>query len=187
VETLATLRALPNHYVIRPCDAVETLEAWECAMAATDTPTSLSLTRQGLPTLRTKRNDENLVAKGAYVLREPKSTRDITLLATGSEVHLAVEAAAELEKYGLNAAVVSMPCWELFDEQEQAYKDVVLGTAPRMAIEAALELGWSKYTGNADNFVGMNGFGASAPADRLYEHFGITPNGVAQAARDLIA
>ncbi len=187
VETLATLRALPNHNVIRPCDAVETAEAWECAFAATNTPTSLSLTRQGLPTLRTERNDENLVAKGAYVLRETKSGRDITLLATGSEVHLAVEAAQVLEGEGINAAVVSVPCWEMFDEQTPDYRDGVLGNVPRLAVEAAIEQGWSKYTGSADNFVGMNGFGASAPAPELFEHFGITTKAICAKARQILA
>lgn len=186
VETLATLRALPNHNVIRPCDAVETAEAWECAMLATNTPTTLSLTRQGLPTLRTERNDENMVGKGAYILREAKAVRDITLIATGSEVHLAVETAQKLEADGINAAVVSMPCWELFDEQEQDYRDNVLGTAPRMAVEAAIEQGWSKYTGNADHFVGMNGFGASAPAPQLFEHFGLTTANICAKARHIL-
>jgi len=186
VETLATLRALPNHYVIRPCDAVETAEAWECAFAATNTPTSLSLTRQGLPTLRTERNDENLVSRGAYVLRETEVVRHITLLATGSEVHLAVEAAQILADEGINAAVVSMPCWEMFDAQTPKYRDSILGTAPRLAIEAAIEQGWSKYTGNADHFVGMSGFGASAPAPELFEHFGITTASICAKARQIL-
>ncbi len=186
VETLATLRALPNHHVIRPCDAVETAEAWECAIAATKTPTSLSLTRQGLPTLRTEREDENLVAKGAYVLHETPGKRDITLIATGSEVHLAVEAAERLASEGINAAVVSMPCWELFDEQAEDYKGRILGSAPRVAIEAAIEQGWSKYTGNAHHFIGMHGFGASAPAPELFEHFGITTDAICAKAHEIL-
>ncbi len=186
VETLATLRALPNHHVIRPCDAVETAEAWECAIAATKTPTSLSLTRQGLPTLRTEREEENLVAKGAYILRGTQGKRDITLIATGSEVHLAVEAAQELAKEGINAAVVSMPCWELFEQQEEDYKARVLDEAPRLAIEAAIEQGWSKYTGNSDNFIGMSGFGASAPAPELFEHFGITTGAILAKVKQIL-
>jgi len=187
VETLATLRALPNHNVIRPCDAVETAEAWECALAEDTTPTSLVLTRQGLPTLRTERNDENLVGMGAYVLRGTDGDRDITLLATGSEVHLAVEAAENLAKDGIKAAVVSMPCWELFERQEADYKAEVLGTAPRLAIEAAVGFGWERYCNDADNFIGMSGFGASAPAPELFKHFGITADALTGKAKDILA
>jgi len=186
VETLATLRALPNHNVIRPCDAVETAEAWECALAEEATPTSLVLTRQGLPTLRTERNDENLVGMGAYVLRDTDGARDITLLATGSEVHLAVEAAENLAGDGIKAAVVSMPCWELFERQEENYKAEVLGSAPRIAIEAAVGFGWERYTNNANNFIGMSGFGASAPAPALFEHFGITTEALETKVRGIL-
>ena len=186
VETLATLRALPNMHVIRPADAVETAESWECALLADTTPTSLALTRQGLPTLRTAHAGENLVAKGAYVLRGANGKRDITLLATGSEVHLAVEAAEALAQDGINAAVVSMPCWEMFEAQGQDYKDSVLGTAPRLAIEAGVCFGWERYIGNADNFIGMNGFGASAPAPELFNHFGITAKALEAKARTVL-
>ena len=186
VETLATLRALPNHNVIRPCDAVETTEAWECALGEVTTPTSLVLTRQGLPTLRTKRNDENLVGMGAYVLRDTDGERDITLLATGSEVHLAVEAAENLARDGIKAAVVSMPCWELFERQEESYRNQVLGSAPRLAIEAAVGFGWERYTNNANNFIGMSGFGASAPAPALFEHFGITTKALETKVRGIL-
>ena len=186
VETLASLRALPNHNVIRPCDAVETAEAWECALAEDTTPTSLVLTRQGLPTLRTERNDENLVGMGAYVLRDTDGPRDITLLATGSEVHLATEAADALAKDGIKAAVVSMPCWELFERQEQSYRDAVLGPAPRLAIEAAVGFGWERYTGSAENFIGMSSFGASAPAPALFEHFGITAQALTAKAKAIL-
>jgi len=186
VETLATLRALPNHNVIRPCDAVETAEAWECALGEVTTPTSLVLTRQGLPTLRTKRNDENLVGMGAYVLRDTDGERDITLLATGSEVHLAVEAAENLAGDGIKAAVVSMPCWELFERQEESYRNQVLGSAPRLAIEAAVGFGWERYTNNANNFIGMSGFGASAPAPALFEHFGITTKALETKVRGIL-
>lgn len=186
VETLATLRSLPNHNVIRPCDAVETAEAWECALAEDSTPTSLVLTRQGLPVLRTERNDENLVGMGAYVLRDTDGERDITLLATGSEVHLAVEAAENLAKDGIKAAVVSMPCWELFERQEESYRNQVLGSAPRVAIEAAVGFGWERYTNNANNFIGMSGFGASAPAPALFEHFGITAKALETKVRGIL-
>jgi transketolase len=186
VETLATLRSLPNHNVIRPCDAVETAEAWECALGEDTTPTSLVLTRQGLPVLRSERNDENLVAKGAYVIKDTDGARDITLLATGSEVHLAVEAAENLARDGIKAAVVSMPCWELFERQAESYKADVLGDAPRLAIEAAIGFGWERYTNNANNFIGMSGFGASAPAPALFEHFGITADALTAKANDIL-
>ncbi len=186
VETLATLRALPNMHVIRPADAVETAEAWECALLAAKTPTSLALTRQGLPTLRTEHTGENLVAKGAYVLRDTDGSRDITLLATGSEVHLAVETAEALAKDEIKAAVVSMPCWELFEAQDKTYQNAVLGTAPRLAIEAAVCFGWERYIGSSDNFVGMDGFGASAPAPTLFEHFGITAKALEAKARAVL-
>lgn len=186
VETLATLRALPNHNVIRPCDAVETAEAWECALAENTTPTTLVLTRQGLPTLRTEREDENLVSMGAYVLRETDGDRDITLLATGSEVHLAVEAAESLAKDGIKAAVISMPCWELFECQKESYRNQVLGSAPRLAIEAAVGFGWERYTNSANNFIGMSGFGASAPAPALFEHFGITAEALERKVRGIL-
>ncbi|MBL4616336.1 MAG: transketolase, partial [Robiginitomaculum sp.] len=182
VETLATLRSLPNMFVYRPCDAIETAESWQCALNETDAPSTLALTRQGLPMLRVENTDENLCAKGAYVLRATKTARDITLIATGSEVHLAVEAASELTKQGISAAVVSMPCQEKFEQQDKQYRDMVLGSAPRIAIEAAVEFGWSRYTGSADNFIGMSGFGASAPADKLYEHFGITVAAIVEKA-----
>ncbi len=186
VETLATLRALPNHNVIRPCDAVETAEAWECALVESSTPTSLVLTRQGLPVLRTERNDENLVAMGAYVLRDTDGERDITLLATGSEIHLAVEAAENLARDGIKAAVVSMPCWEFFERQEESYRNQVLGSAPRVAIEAAIGFGWERYTYGANNFIGMTGFGASAPAPALFEHFGITTEALETKVRGIL-
>ncbi|MBL4870588.1 MAG: transketolase [Robiginitomaculum sp.] len=186
VEMLATLRALPNMHVIRPADAAETAEAWECALLADKTPTSLALTRQGLPSLRTSHTSENMVAKGAYVLRGTGGTRHITILATGSEVHLAVEAAETLTKDGINVAVVSMPCWELFEAQSQDYKDEVLGDAPRMAIEAGVSFGWERYIGSADHFIGMDGFGASAPAPALFEHFGITVEAVLAKAKEIL-
>jgi transketolase len=186
VETLATLRALPNFNVIRPADAVETAEAWECGLAATTTPSALILTRQGLPTLRLERNDENLVAKGAYVLVDTDGERDITLLATGSEVHLAVEAAKALAKDGISACVVSMPCWELFEQQDEAYQAQVLGTAPRVAIEAAIGFGWERYTGCSDHFVGMSSFGASAPAPELFKHFGISCEALVAKAEEIV-
>jgi transketolase len=185
VEQLAALRAIPNLHVMRPADSVECAECWELALLAKDTPAILTLTRQGLPLLRTTPTEENLSAKGAYVLSEPEGGRDVTLLATGSEVALAVDAAKLLQGEGIKAAIVSMPCWKLFDAQDEAYRQSVLGTAPRVGVEAAVEFGWPKWLGENGTFVGMRGFGASAPAQELYKHFGITPEAVATAARDL--
>jgi transketolase len=186
VEHLASLRAMPNLNVIRPADVVETAEAWEIAAAASATPTLMALSRQGLPCVRTEHTSENKVAKGAYVLREAEGGRDVTLIGTGSEVEIALKAADLLAEQGVKAAVVSAPCFELFAQQDAAYRASVLGTAPRVGVEAAVEQGWSALLGETSAFVGMTSFGASAPADELYKHFGITAEAVAAAARELI-
>jgi transketolase len=186
VEHLAALRAMPNLNVMRPADAVECAECWELALRSKHTPTILALTRQSVPLLRKTDTQENLSAKGAYVLIEPKGKRDVTLVGTGSEVTLAVEAAKALEGEGIKAAVVSMPCWELFEGQDESYRNAVLGSAPRAGVEAASEFGWSKWLGPNGTFIGMHRFGASAPAQDLYKHFGITADAVAAAARGLI-
>ncbi len=187
VEILPSLRALPNMLVFRPCDAVETSESWAAALAEKSTPSSLALSRQALTPLRTEASGENLTAKGAYVLREADGKRDVTLLATGSEVEIAVAAAHELAMEGIKAAVASMPCWELFERQSEDYQRQVLGTAPRVGVEAALRFGWDRWLGERSAFVGMKGFGASAPAPDLYKHFGITAEAVAAAAKSLIS
>jgi len=186
VETLASLRAMPNLTVIRPADAVETAEAWEIAATAKTTPTVLCLSRQGLPTVRTDHTCENRTRRGAYLLREPGGVRHLTLIATGSEVETALAAADLLAINGIKAAVVSAPSFELFAGQDQAYRDAVLGTAPRVGVEAAVRQGWDALIGSGGTFVGMTGFGASAPAADLYEHFGITPAAVAAAAKALL-
>jgi transketolase len=187
VEQLASLRAIPNLNVFRPADGVETAECWELAVQPGDTPSVLALTRQAVPNLRTASAEANLCAMGAYVLAEtPGKTRDVTLLATGSEVGIAMEARASLAKDGIEAAVVSMPCWELFADQPVAYREAVLGSAPRVAVEAAIGFGWERWLGERGAFVGMRGFGASAPAARLYQHFGITAAHVAAAAHKLL-
>ena len=185
VETIAALRAIPNLNVIRPADAVETAEAWEIATAAQTTPNVLCLSRQNLPTLRRAHGDANLTARGAYVLVEPEGKRDVTFIATGSEVEIAVVAAGLLGAQGIAAAVVSAPCFELFEEQDEAYRRSVLGRAPRVGIEAAIRQGWDKWLGEKGRFVGMTGFGASAPAPELYRHFGITAEAAAEAARQI--
>lgn len=186
IEHLAMLRATPNMLVFRPCDAVETAECWELALASRKAPSVLALSRQNLPTLREDARD-NLSARGAYVLRGVDGARDVTILATGSEVEIAVAAAAKLAKDGLKAAVVSMPSWELFEKQPDDYRRDVLGSAPRIGVEALARLGWDRWIGERGVFIGMTGFGASAPGPELYRHFAITPEAVADAARRLIA
>jgi len=183
IEHLAALRAMPNLNVYRPADSVECAEVWELALNSADTPSILALTRQGLPLLRGADDDGNLSARGAYVMREADGARDVTLLATGSEVGLAVDAADVLARDGIRAAVVSMPCWELFRAQPTEYRESVLGAAPRVGVEAAAVLGWHEWLGASGRFVGMDGFGASAPAGDLFKHFGITAERVAHEAR----
>lgn len=186
VETIASLRAIPNVSVIRPADAVETAEAWEIAVASTNVPTVLCLSRQGLKTLRTEHTDGNKTALGAYVLQDTDGPRHVTLIASGSEVEIAVSAADLLRADGINAAVVSAPCFELFARQDAKYRAKVLGTAPRVGIEAAVRQGWEALIGERGAFVGMTGFGASAPAKDLYQHFGITSKAIADAAKGLL-
>jgi transketolase len=192
VEHLAALRAIPHLMVFRPCDSVETAECWALALQHRHAPSILALTRQGLPLLRTEPggpqgSDQNLSARGAYILAADAVAREVTLLATGSEVSIAMAAREALAKDGIRAAVVSMPCWELFEAQPQAYRAAVLGTAPRVGVEAAVRLGWDRWLGDRSAFIGMSGFGASAPIEALYPHFGITAEKVAEAARSLIS
>ncbi len=187
IEHLAMLRATPNMLTFRPADAVETAECWQAALESTDAPSVLVLSRQALATQRTVHTDENLSAKGGYVLKEADGKRDVTLLATGSEVEIAMAAADLLAKDGVKAAVVSMPCWELFEAQDANYRAKVLGSAPRVAVEAAARLGWDRWIGEKGAFIGMEGFGASAPAPKLYEHFGITAQAIRDAARRVTA
>jgi transketolase len=183
VETLASLRAIPNLLVFRPADAVEVAEAWGAALTHTTGPSVIALSRQGLPTLRNDAS-ENLTTRGGYVLAEASGKRQATLIATGSEVSLAVAARAALEGQGIATAVVSLPSWELFARQDEAYRDAVLGDcANRVGIEAAISLGWDRWLGPQGRFVGMQGFGASAPAEQLYAHFGITVDAIVAAAR----
>ncbi len=177
VEHLASLRAIPNLLVFRPADGVETLECWQLALMHDSTPSLLALSRQGLPQARLEYTDDNLCARGGYLLHDAPDAK-ATLIATGSEVMLAAEAAEALAAKGINVRVVSMPCTELFDQQPEAYRKEVLGSAPRIAIEAASGYGWERYIGENGHFIGMAGFGASAPADKLYEHFGITAQAI---------
>ncbi len=185
VEHLAALRCIPNLNVFRPADAQETAECWELAVLAKETPSILALSRQAVPNLRPAASSENLSAQGGYVMRAA-TKRDVTLIATGTEVGLAVDTADALAKAGIHAAVVSMPSFELFRRQPASYRADVLGTAPRIAIEAAIMQGWHEWLRPQDKFIGLSDFGASAPAPKLYEHFGLTVEKIAEAATAMI-
>ena len=186
VEHLASLRAIPGLNVFRPSDAIETMEAYEIALSGPSVPSLFAFSRQGLPQVRLQASSQNLTAKGGYVIRNV-DTRDITLVATGSEVSLAIAAAEMLAEEGVSAAVVSMPCWELFDAQPQSYRDATLGEAPRIAIEAASPFGWGRYVGGEDNVIGVPTFGASASAEQLYAQFGLTPENIVATAKARVA
>jgi transketolase len=193
VEHLAISRATPNTYVFRPADTVETAEAWEIALTSKDTPSVLSLTRQGLPTVRLEHKNKNMTEQGAYVLADAEGKRQVILIATGSEVEIALKARDILQEKGIGTRVVSMPCMELFAEQDEAYRRKVLPAGPvRVGVEAAVRQGWDQWlTGergkwNKADFVGMDRFGASAPAEELFEKFGITPQNVADKAKALL-
>ncbi len=183
VEHLASLRAMPNLAVFRPADAIETAECWELAVKRADGPSVLALTRQNLPALRGEAG-ENRCARGGYVLAEaPGGERRATLIATGSEVHLAMAARAALEAEGIPVAVASLPCWEIFAAQDEGYRSQVLGGALRVGVEAAVGFGWERWLGPDGVFIGMSGFGASAPAEDLFRHFGITAEAVVAAVK----
>ncbi len=193
VEHLAISRATPNTWVFRPADAVETAEAWELALASTKTPSVLSLTRQNLPTVRTQHTNKNQTANGAYVLADAEGKRQAIIIATGSEVEIALDAREKLQAQGIGTRVVSMPCWELFEQQDIAYRRKVLPAGPvRVGIEAASRMGWDKWLSgergkaNKCDFVGMDSFGASAPAEELYSQFGITANVIAEKVKNLL-
>ncbi|WP_375227458.1 transketolase [Roseobacter sp. S98] len=193
VEHLAISRATPNTYVFRPADTIETAESWELALTQKQTPSVLSLTRQGLPTVRTEHKNKNLTAQGAYVLADAEGKRRAILMATGSEVEIALAARDILQAEGIGTRVVSMPCWELFEEQDEAYRKRVLPGGPvRVAIEAGVRFGWDRWLfgergrREKSGFVGMHDFGASAPAGTLYQEFGITAEATAQKVRDLL-
>lgn len=183
VEHLSTLRAIPDLLVLRPADAVETLECWQIALETKDRPSILALSRQNLPALRTTDSAANLSAKGAYVIAGDADA-DAVIFATGSEVSIAVAALQPLKDAGISAKVVSVPSMELFLEGDAAYRAEVIGKArAKVAIEAGIEMSWLKLLGEKGRFIGMHSFGASAPADKLYEHFGITANAVVEAVK----
>jgi transketolase len=184
VEHLASLRAMPNLDVMRPADVVETAECWQIALESTHTPSILALSRQNLPQQRLAVEKENLCAKGAYELMPADGAAKVTLFASGSEVAIAVDARARLQAEGIPTRVVSVPCFELFERQPAAYQKQVLGEGTaRVAVEAGVRQGWERFVGTEGGFVGMSGFGASAPIKALYEHFGITADKVAAEAK----
>jgi len=182
VEHLASLRAMPNVFMFRPADAMETAECWELAIRRADGPSLLALSRQALPAMRSDAG-ENRSARGGYVLAEAEGPRQATLIATGSEVAIAMAAREALAAEGIQAAVVSLPCWELFALQDEAYRATVLGTALRVGVEAGIGFGWERWLGADGIFIGMTGFGASAPFEELYKYFGITADGIATAVK----
>ena len=186
VEHLAALRAIPHLGVYRPGDPVETAECWELILDQPRRAALLALSRQPMPLLRRDTGSENKSARGAYVLYEAEGgVRAVTLMATGSELHLAVEAREILQQEGIPTAVVSMPCWLLFEEQDKAYKRSVLSdTKARVAVEAAVEVGWDRYLGFDGRFVGMHGFGESGKIGDVYKKFDITTEAVVRAARE---
>jgi len=186
IEQLCALRAIPHLMVLRPADGIETAECWEIALKATGNPSILALSRQAVADVRAAPSAENLSAKGAYVLREPEGGRDVTLIATGAEVGLAVDAADALAKKSVRAAVVSMPSMELFRAQGEAYRAQVLGSVPRIAVEAGVAQCWYEWLGDNGRFVGLSDFGASAPASKLFAHFGLTADKVVETALRLI-
>ncbi|MEP7211337.1 MAG: transketolase [Alphaproteobacteria bacterium] len=187
VEHVASLRAIPNLLVFRPADGVETAEAWEVALAHTTGPSVMALTRQNVAPARKHHPRDNLVEKGGYVLSPATKPEKVVLIATGSEVELALAAQASLEAEGIGARVVSLPCFALFEAQPESYRHEVLGHAlPKVAVEAGVRSGWDRYIGAEGGFVGMHGFGASAPAKVLFQHFGITADAVVKTAKMLL-
>jgi len=178
IEHLSSLRAIPNLIVIRPCDIIETIEAWEYALNQNNSPILLVLTRQNLPLIRKNHSNNNLLQKGAYPIID-FDNYDATILATGSEVEIAKEASHKLSKMNLNIRVISFPSWELFTKQPKDYKKKIIGNKPCFAIEAGIINGWEKYI-SPENFIGMSSFGASGKFQELYEHFDITNNSLAK-------
>ncbi len=188
VEHLAALRAIPNHLVLRPADATEAVECWQIALESTGTPSTIALTRQNLPAVRTEFSEENLCGYGAYELATAAGDAVVTLFATGSEIEIALKARAALQALGHGARVVSVPSFELFERQSAGYKTAIIGDAPvKIAIEAGIRQGWDRFIGSDGVFIGMTGFGASGPYEELYKHFGITAEAAVAAATARLA
>ena len=187
IEQLAGLRAIPNLNVFRPADTTETIECWELALQQKKTPSVLSLTRQNLIPARKEFSKQNKCAYGAYEILRTNSKIDLTIIATGSEVELAVEASQELAKENIHCKVISMPCQELFDGQSDSYKNSILHeTVAKISIEAASTMGWKKYTGNQGRELGIDTFGKSAPYKKIYEHFKLTSNNIIKQAKEIL-
>ncbi|MDA9168655.1 transketolase [Pelagibacteraceae bacterium] len=187
VEQIAGLRAIPNLNVFRPADTIETIECWDLALRQTNTPSVLSLTRQNLKLLRTNNDQTNKCSYGAYEIYRSNPEINLTIIATGSEVEIAVEASQQLAKENIHSKVVSMPCQELFEQQESSYKKNLLEeTTAKISIEAASTMGWKKYTGNQGVELGIDTFGKSAPYKKIYEHFKLTSNNIIQQAKKII-
>ncbi|MEL6201734.1 MAG: transketolase [Pseudomonadota bacterium] len=183
VEQVAALRAIPNHMVFRPADAMETMECWELALAAEKMPSTLALTRQGLPAVRTEFDEDNRCALGAYELTTASADASVTLFASGSEVELAMLAREQLEANGTPTRVISVPCMELFAQQDESYRKAIIGDESiKIAIEAGIRQGWDALIGSDGTFIGMDSFGASGPYKELYAHFGITVEAIVAAA-----
>src|SRR5690606_411714 len=185
VEHLAALRSIPNIIVFRPCDAKETAAGWYTAMSRKSTPTALVLTRQNLPQLEMTGKD---ALRGAYVILDPGKKPEIILMASGSEVHLVLEAGKQLMERGIAVRVVSMPSWELFEEQDEAYRESVLPSdvEKRLAVEAGASFGWHKYTGLQGDIISIDRFGESAPAGLLFKKYGFTVENVTERALKLL-
>ena len=187
VEHLAALRAIPNHLVFRPADAMESAECWEIALNSRTAPSTIALTRQNLPAVRTEYSEENLCARGAYELARASDDAVVTIFATGSEIEIALAARGKLEAHGHPTRVVSVPCFELFEQQSKDYQAAIIGKSKvNIAIEAGIRQGWDRFIGREGIFIGMHGFGASGPYEKLYEHFGITADAAAAAAEKLL-
>ena len=191
IEHLAILRATPNMLVFRPADTIETAETWEIALESKETPSTIALSRQNLPTVRKKHSFKNLTSYGAYIISDTRLLKKVVLVASGSEVSIALNAQKILENEGIGTRVVSMPCWELFEKQELKYQRKVLtSNCLLVGIEAASPMGWDKWLHagwrkNKNNFfVGINDFGASAPAPDLYKHFGITSENIVKKVKE---
>src|SRR5213079_3195074 len=191
IEQLAGLRAMPRLKVLRPADANETALGWRFALRQVDAPTGFALSRQSLPILDPDSVPDDAIERGAYVLRDSGNGNgdpDLILIGTGSEVSLCLEAAEQLEGGGVSTRVVSMPCMENFEQQDESYRDEVLppSVRARVAVEAAARLGWDRWIGPDGDFLGMHSFGESGPAKDVYEHFGITADRAAQLGRQLV-
>jgi transketolase len=185
IEQLAAMRAMPGLLLMRPCDGVETAECWQIALQNSRRPSLIAFSRQEVPTARVNHVAENLSARGAYEL-VGEANAQVTFLSSGSEISLALAARDLLAKDGIASRIVSMPCWDLFEEQDEAWREKLLGGLPRVAIEAAARFGWDRYIGVRGKFVGMHSFGASGPVKDVYRHFNITAEAAAQAAREAL-